>query len=137
MLAEIGKIENQFGLLEPPQKGTGWSKLVPEKFREFVMPTVSAQELANRLGVSRGAMYKSQLGIDTAFLKERILPLVLSADVACHVFQNKEKAREWMVSPNAYFFGQTPVDVCLQGDGQGVIELLQRHHPKHDVNGSR
>src|SRR4051794_40449546 len=115
MLAELGKIENRFGLLEDPRTGGGYTKLVPEKLREFMMPAVSAQELATKLGVGRGSMYKPKLGIDAAFLRERVLPLVLSADIACHVFWDQEKAREWMTSPNAYFFGQTPADVCLQG----------------------
>ena len=59
------------------------------------------------------------------FIEKHLIPIVWAADIAYELFEgDKEKARTWMLTPNSYFFGKSPFNVCLVGEGKAVIELL-------------
>lgn len=43
--------------------------------------------------------------------------------MAQEIFEDTEKAVEWMLKRNEYFFGKSPVDVCLT-EPAGVLDHL-------------
>ena len=42
-----------------------------------------------------------------------------------------EAARKWMHEGNMYFFGQTPMAMFKQGDGDSVVNLLRERLGEH------
>lgn len=59
-------------------------------------------------------------------LMMRTASLLLAREKAIEAFQDIDMADKWMSCPNSYFFNQSPSDLCLQGDGASIIDLLDQ-----------
>lgn len=115
-----GSIKNTFGILN-----NDLSKVQPGKLREFVGKSMSPGELADKLSKPRGSMYKDTVKLPREFIEDKLIPVVVASDLACELFENnQEEARIWMLTPNSYFFGKSPFNKCLLGEGEAVIEFL-------------
>ena len=42
---------------------------------------------------------------------------------------------KWFQSPNDYLFGATPFEVCLRGDGEGLLNFLKAKLGYPDAKG--
>lgn len=56
--------------------------------------------------------------------------------MSIEIFGERKLAREWMEKPNDYFFGDTPTEACLKGNGQSVVTLLQERAGKNGKQSS-
>jgi hypothetical protein len=116
----LGQMKNRFDILDAKQ-----NMIRPKKLRDFLGGTVGVDELALTLGKSRAALYRESIKLSKDFIEKHLIPIVWAADIAYELFEgDKEKARSWMLTPNSYFFGKSPFNVCLVGEGKAVIELL-------------
>ena len=47
-------------------------------------------------------------------------------DLAYEVFDgDTEKANDWLLEPNSYFFNNSPIEYILLGNGQAVLDSLR------------
>jgi len=122
----IGQIRNSFHFL-----AEDYHHIRPKSFDAFFSP-LSFSKLAKVLKIPRTSLYSEKYGVSEDFLKKFIIPFVMASDLAADIFQDKEKAKSWMLSPNEYFSGDAPYEVCLGGDGKIVIDLLMRHLGKQE-----
>lgn len=121
-LDEYGKILNSFGILDDVTKRV----VSAPNLVDFVAPAgLTTSELASSFGVSRANLYQEKFRITKTEIQEKIIPLVMAADFAFLLFNDKETARSWVMSPNTHFFGSSPFEACLEGKGQLVIQQLQ------------
>lgn len=119
--AELGSMRNHFGLLTEDHRSVR-----PEAFREFLGRGISQTDLAKMLHVPRATSYQKAIKLPAEFMRDCIVPIAMAADLACDILGSKEEARQWMLAPNSYYFGKTPFDVCLLGNGTAVIEFLRQ-----------
>jgi hypothetical protein len=120
-----GQMRDVYGLLSPDHRS-----IKPASVKEFVAPRLNVSALAKTLEVPRTSLYEKTSPLSDEWIKKRIIPLVLSADIAFELFKDREKARLWMITENAYFFGQSPFDLCLKGEGEKVIKFLMQRAGK-------
>ncbi|MBP9709222.1 MAG: hypothetical protein KBD78_16425 [Oligoflexales bacterium] len=114
-------IQNKFGLLNDRL-----NRVRPPKLREFLGDEYTAEEVAKKIGKSRPSMYKPEIQLSKDFIEKYLIPVVISSDLAIKLFNNKkEDARLWMLTPNSFFFGKSPFNLCLLGDGKEVISFLR------------
>ena len=80
----------------------------------------------NTLKIACASAYKDSLSLSKANqIKERILHLIIVADIAFELFDsNKSEVAKWLTTPNTHFFDSSPVEVCFRGDGKTLIEWL-------------
>jgi hypothetical protein len=117
---DLNQIKNRFGILDAKQ-----NMVRPQKLREFIGGAMGVDELAHSLGKSRASMYRNSIKLNRDFIEKYLIPIVWASDIAYELFDgDKEKARTWMLTPNSFFFGKSPFNVCLVGDGKAVIDLL-------------
>lgn len=52
------------------------------------------------------------------------------------LFENDtEAAKQWMIEPNTLLFGRTPIEVCLTGEGEYLMEWIKnRLSPHHECD---
>jgi uncharacterized protein (DUF2384 family) len=118
---DLNQIKNRFDILDSSKQ----NMIRPHKLREFIGGSIGVDELAQSLGKSRASMYRDSIKLNKEFIETYLIPIVWAADIAYELFNgDKEKARNWMLTPNSYFFGKSPFNICLVGDGKAVIDLL-------------
>lgn len=61
-------------------------------------------------------------------MKKEINDIIKVSILADQLLQGV-KVVEWMNSPNEHIFNDTPVEICLRGDGDILIEYLERILP--------
>jgi hypothetical protein len=119
-LPDSGAFRNLFGLMSKDHK-----KLRTDEFRRFLGgEDVSRSEVAQLLKIPRTTAYETELRLPRDFVMAKLLPFAMASDLAFDLFRDKERARMWMITPNSFFFAKSPLDVCLVGDGQAVLEFL-------------
>ncbi len=121
-LSDHGSLKNIFGLLSSDK-----SMLKPKQFLEFISsggqkPDLS--DLSRQLKIARTSLYLEQVRLSKEDIQLRILPFVAAADLAAELFLDKDRARDWMLSPNQHFFGLSPFQVAMRKEGKLVCELL-------------
>jgi hypothetical protein len=81
--------------------------------------------MSELLGIPRSASYQKTIKLpkEMAF---NIIAIAMAADLASELLSSEDEGRRWMLAPNSYYFGQSPFDVCLLGNGKAVIEFLQQ-----------
>lgn len=131
-IQDLGSIKDYFGLLSKDKR-----HINPIQFRDFMGPYTTMTDVARTLKVQRTALYKEEARVSEEFVKNKLVFIALSADLAKELLGNREKAREWVLTPNSFFFGMSPFEVCLEGSGKTVVEfLLERsgklRHEKKD-----
>lgn len=95
--------------------------------RKFFNDTnFSRSQTANTLKIARASIYKDHLLLNKANqIRERILHLVIVADIAYNLFESdKLQVAKWLTTPNTHFFGSSPIEVCFRGDGKTLIEWI-------------
>lgn len=114
-------IKNHFGLLT-----NDLSKVNGSNYRNFLGNSYSSEEAAKKLNKSRASVYKDEIKVPKDFIESFLVPLVIASDYAYILFdENDEKAKNWMLAPNTYFFGKSPFNLCLAGEGREVISFLK------------
>lgn len=122
----LGAIRDEFGLLSKDKKHVS-----PSKFRDFMGPSASMSDVARVLNVQRTGLYKKEeVKVSNDFVKDKLVFIALAADLAHEILGDREKAREWVLTPNSFFFGVSPFDVCLEGRGKTVVEFLMERSGK-------
>lgn len=117
---DYGEIKNTFNILNGSM-----DKLRPPKLKEFVGDSFTTAELAKKVRRTRAAMYKEETHLPKDFIEQYLVPIVIASDLAVDLFQGDlEEARRWVLTPNSYFFGKSPFNVCLLGDGKFIIDFL-------------
>lgn len=117
---DYGALENHFGLLTSDKQS-----IDTEEFRGFIEPTgMSIGELSKSMGLSRTSLYSKKLKLSKKDISSRIIPFVIAADLAFELFNDEAKAKAWLLTPNTIFFGKSPFQVSLLGDGKAVIDQL-------------
>lgn len=116
----LGQMKNIFDILDHKQ-----NKIRPQKLRDFLSGAVDVDELVLTLGKSRASPNRECIKLSKDFIEKYIIPIILATDIAYELFEgDKEKARSWMLTPNSYFFGKSPLNICLVGEGKAVVEVL-------------
>lgn len=118
---DLGGIKNHFNILTDD-----FQAVQPEALRDFLGPGIPQTELAKILGVPRSSVYQKKVKLSSAFIREKIVPIAVAADLALEIFKSEDEARRWMLAPNSYYLGKSPFDVCLSGGGSTVIQFLGR-----------
>lgn len=81
-------------------------------------------QLGNVLSVSRPMLYREDLPMKGR-LRKTILALVRATDLAYELLgRNLEETKKWLRSPNTVYFGDTPFEVIMRGDGEEVISWI-------------
>ena len=115
----LGTTPNHFHLLNPDL-----TKFYPQKFLDLTKlnPTVAAK----KIGISRPNFYKDEISLaKNEKLTKKIMEFIVSADLAFELLgENKKETLLWLSSPNTAFFGDTPLEICLRGEGRRLIEWL-------------
>jgi len=62
-------------------------------------------------------------------IKSKLEDVVKASIKAYIIFGNEKEACAWMMAPNDYFFGSTPVDQCLISS-HTVMHVLDQKSPK-------
>ena len=123
-----GSLKNSFGILTKDRHS-----ISAKNFLSFIdLSGFTRSEIASKLGVNRTSLYQEKMRLSREEIEKKIIPLVVAADAAFSFFKNKEKARSWIMSPNTHFFACSPFQICLQGEGKIVIELLLEWMGKKD-----
>lgn len=114
-----GEILNSLGILTQDHRS-----FHPEKF--FKYSPYSRVEVAKQAGVSRTNLYKDTVSLSTLKqLKKGILQVVIGLDYSIELFSNNtDEALKWFNSPNTMLSGESPFEVCLRGDGEGILNWL-------------
>jgi hypothetical protein len=71
-------------------------------------------------------MYSETVTLTKDFMKMKMIPVIQVADLAHELFKNDDLTKRWILSPNSYFFGKSPLEVCLIGEGSILINFLNR-----------
>lgn len=115
-----GVIANSLHILTEDKKA-----FHPEQF--FKYSPYTRAELAKEAGVSRTNLYKDTVALSTLKqLKKGILQVVMGLDLSIELFQEKEsEAVQWFNAPNTMLSGESPFEVCIRGDGDGILNWLK------------
>jgi uncharacterized protein (DUF2384 family) len=71
------------------------------------------------------AAFKAITGYDLDTIEKAPLKkFVQVADLVQELLKDEEATKKWLMEPNDYFFGNTPLEVCLRGDGQLLVDYL-------------
>ena len=116
-----GSLKNSFGILDHRKR------LMGKNFLEFVgSSSLTKKEVSKQLGISRPKMYQKTIQLSESEINEIIIPFVMSADLAVQLWKDKKRAKNWIMTSNSYFFGKSPFEVAMNGDGKAVIQLLMQ-----------
>ena len=116
-----GSLKNSFGILDSHRR------LKSKNFLSFVAPSgLSKRQVFEKLGISRPKLYQSTIRLSDKDIHDVIIPFVMAADLAVQLWKEKKQAKNWMMTSNSYFFGKSPFEVAMSGDGEAVIQLLMR-----------
>ncbi len=114
------QLRNDFGILT-----SDFQAIESKGLKKFLgEDRYKPEELAKSFGIGRTTFYEPRIKVSHEFIKEKLIPIALAAEIAADLFQDMEKGRLWVLTPNSYFFGKSPFEVCLLGDGRAVLELL-------------
>ncbi len=115
-----GEITNSLHILTKDKKA-----FHPEKF--FKYSPYSRAEIAKEAGISRTNLYKETVAFSTIKqLKKGILQVVMGLDLSIELFhENDKEAIQWFNAPNAMLSGESPFEVCIRGDGEGILNWLK------------
>jgi len=115
-----GEIANLLNILTEDKKA-----FHPKTF--FKYSPYSKVELAKVAGVSRTHLYRETVPLNTIKqLKMGILQVVMGLDLSIELFQESEnKAIQWFNAPNTMLSGESPFEVCIRGDGEGILNWLK------------
>lgn len=85
--------------------------------------------LASETGIARPMLYRKEIALrPSSDLTRRVILLVIASDLAYELFDRvPEETVKWVSSPNSIFFGASPFEVCMRGEGENVINWLNRH----------
>ncbi len=85
-----------------------------------------AAQLAEQVGLSRATLQrrKKNAGYLTAIQSDRVVRLARLLGKAIEVFEDKETAREWMLSPQRGLGGEIPIDFAFTDVGLREVESL-------------
>lgn len=117
--ADLGTIQNHLGLLNTQQNA-----FYPNRLLDITgeTPTKASQKLK----IPRASFYKEKVSLRRdKVLEKKIIDFVMAGDLAFELLnKNKNETIIWLTSPNAEFFGDSPFEICLRGDGRKLIEWL-------------
>ena len=115
-----GGILNSLGILTEDRMG-----FYPDAF--FKYSPYNRTVLAKEAKVSRTNLYKETVKLSTIKqLKKGILQVVMGTDLAIELFKdNTEEAIKWFNAPNTMLSGESPFEVCIRGDGHGLLNWLK------------
>lgn len=124
-----GEIANSLHILTKDMKA-----FHPEEF--FKYSPYGRTEIAKQAGVSRTNFYKDTVLLSTTKkLRIGILQVVMGLDLSIELFnENEKEAVQWFNSPNTMLSGESPFEVCLRGDGEGILNWLKGRLGYPDVN---
>ena len=116
---ELGGIQNHLGLLN-----TNRTTFYPNRLMEITKTNPS--EASKKLKVSRPNLYKKEVSIKRDNeLARKIIDFVVVGDLVYDLFGGDiEQTIIWLTEPNIDFFGDSPFEICLRGDGKKLIEWL-------------
>ncbi|MCX7977494.1 MAG: hypothetical protein N2578_00665 [Bdellovibrionaceae bacterium] len=122
---ELGRIKNYLGILSADKKSVR-----PDVLRGVT--GLGATELARQTSFTRQQLYEEKLPLKLSDkLMRRIIHLVIATDEAFELLNhNHQETALWLMEPNAAFFGATPFEVCLRGDGEELIKWLRTRSGK-------
>ena len=118
----VGEIKNYFGLLTKD-----FQKVDGVNYRKFLNGHFTSEEAAKKINKkSRASIYHEEISIPKDFIEKYLVPIVIAADYAYLLFdKDAERAKNWILLPNSYFFGRSPFNICIEGNGQEVILFLK------------
>ena len=120
--ADLGTISNHLRILSDDHR-----KLRPNELQKVT--GLGPVALQATTGIARPMLYRSEVTLrPTSGLTKKIMAFVAASDQAFELFdRNLGETVKWVSSPNAIFFGSSPFEVCMRGEGQRVIEWLNQH----------
>ena len=117
--SDLGTIKNRLGLLNEQRNA-----FYPNRLLEITGETPTTA--SKMLKIPRANFYKEKIPLKRdKILEKKIIDFVIAGDLAFELLnQNKNETLIWLTSPNAEFFGDSPFEICLRGDGKKIIEWL-------------
>ena len=116
---KYGGIQNRLGLLNA--KGNAF---YPNRLLELTEETPTTA--SDKMDIPRANFYKEEIQFKrNKELERKIIDFVVVGDLAYELLEGNEKEIVvWLTSPNLEFFGDSPFEICLRGDGKKVIDWL-------------
>ncbi len=117
--SDLGTIKNRLGLLNAQKNA-----FYPNRLLEITGETPTTASIM--LKIPRANFYKEIIPLKRdKVLEKKVVDFVIAGDLAFELLnQNKNETLIWLASPNAEFFGDSPFEICLRGDGKKIIEWL-------------
>ncbi len=117
--SDFGTVRNHLGLLNAQKNA-----FYPNRLLDITGKTPTAA--SQKLKIPRANFYKEEVSLKrNTILEKKIIDFVIVADLAFELLnQNKKETVIWLTSPNAEFFGDSPFEICLRGDGKKIIKWL-------------
>lgn len=117
--SDLGTIKNRLGLLNEQRNA-----FYPNRLLEITGETPTTA--SKMLKIPRANFYKEKIPLKRdKVLEKKVVDFVIAGDLAFELLnQNKNETLIWLTSPNAEFFGDSPFEICLRGDGKKIIEWL-------------
>lgn len=116
--SEAGSIENRLGILT-----SNYKRFRPKAL--FRATGMSPTQIAQVMKIPRPNLYRDALPLN-AKIAGKIIKLVIATDYAFKLFkEDLRETKRWVISPNSFFFNDTPFEVIMRGDGLSVITWLR------------
>ena len=115
----LGGIQNHLGLLNDKKNA-----FYPNRLLEITgeSPTTASKQVR----IPRASFYKDEILFKrNKELERKIIDFVVVGDLVYELMDgNMKEVVVWLTSPNLEFFGDSPFEICLRGDGKKIIEWL-------------
>lgn len=115
----FGGIQNHLGLLNDKRNA-----FYPNRLLEITgeSPTTASEQVK----IPRASFYKDEVLFKrNKELERKIIDFVVVGDLVYELMNgNMKEVVVWLTSPNLDFFGDSPFEICLRGDGKKIIEWL-------------
>lgn len=118
---DLGSFRNALGILTSDLKQINTKGLL-------AATGLNPSQLQKITGVARPQFYRKSVSLkQSPKLIKRIKSLVMATDIAYELFdKNIKETAAWLMSPNTVLFGESPFDVCMRGEGEGLINWLNQ-----------
>lgn len=118
---DLGAFKNSLGILSPD-----FTRINPKAL--FAVTGLNPSQLEKVTGIARPQFYKKHVQLKpSSKLLKNIISLVIATDVAFELFNHSAKETEvWLMAPNTILFGDSPFEVCMRGEGDKLIEWLNK-----------
>jgi Protein of unknown function (DUF2384) len=129
IIARERQLKNSLGIILDRRRRVVSRKILMEL---FTPKGDESLDFSYVMGLPRDKEEKDQVRIPSDHIWKMIEDMVILSDKAVEFWEDKEKAKTWLTEGNTYFFGKSPLQVCLAGNLDVVLNLLEGFSERMD-----